>query len=194
MCFNDLQGSEYNEVESERMILRQIHSVSVVPDGALAEMDSPTLLFRRKSSESRVDRHAECLFLPPEHDPISCSICLEEVAPQCLSLLCGHYFHTSCLEQWEEGRCPLCRYHQQPPLISFCAECSACEGLWVCLICGVRLCMGGQGDILDTDSHIYQHFQVSGHALSMGVESRLIFDARVPAMLHQMFYRELGVR
>ncbi len=44
-------------------------------------------------------------------------------------------------------------------------------------------------DILGEDSHIYQHFKDAGHSLSMGLETKYIFDARVPAFLHQMFYK-----
>ena len=44
---------------------------------------------------------------------------------------------------------------------------------------------------MSEDSHIFQHCKDSGHALSMEIETRFLFDARVPAFLHQMFYKQL---
>lgn len=55
----------------------------------------------------------------------------------------------------------------------------------------MRLCCGTSNDILAEDSHIYQHYKDSNHSLSMELETKFIFDARVPAFLHQMFYRDL---
>jgi hypothetical protein len=40
-----------------------------------------------------------------------CSICLDESTDDIKTLLCGHLFHQSCIEEWfkQEESCPLCR-------------------------------------------------------------------------------------
>lgn len=40
-----------------------------------------------------------------------CSICLEDLKANICTILCGHTFHTSCIEKWYEtsANCPICR-------------------------------------------------------------------------------------
>ncbi|KAI3444418.1 hypothetical protein Pfo_001083 [Paulownia fortunei] len=52
--------------------------------------------------------------LEPQEQGTSCTICLEEYSPQdtirCI-ILCQHYFHANCIDQWFEknSSCPVCR-------------------------------------------------------------------------------------
>lgn len=41
----------------------------------------------------------------------TCAICLSGMKKtrNTKVLPCGHYFHNTCLEQWKEGTCPMCR-------------------------------------------------------------------------------------
>lgn len=203
--FDDLFGREYNEVEMERIVLREMKDITVCFSELLKNGENNELqILRKLSGDAEIEKlPPESIFMS-EHrlkprpspksddsDKLFCSICLEEINSETISILCGHYFHCQCLERWEFNTCPLCRYHQQPPVISFCEQCNQCEGLWVCLICGRRLCCGSTNDILGEDSHIYQHYKEVSHSLSMELETKFLFDARVPAFLHQMFYRDL---
>ena len=46
-----------------------------------------------------------------------CTICLDrmdESVSTVLTILCNHKFHSSCLAQWEDPICPVCRYVQIP--------------------------------------------------------------------------------
>jgi hypothetical protein len=60
--------------------------------------------------------------LPPEiKNSNECSICRDNFNPNddVRVLLCKHYFHKSCIDQWlsqENVRCPLCRHDNRQPL------------------------------------------------------------------------------
>ena len=48
-----------------------------------------------------------------------CTICLErmdESVSTVMTILCNHKFHSSCLAQWEDPTCPVCRYVQTPEM------------------------------------------------------------------------------
>ena len=95
-----------------------------------------------------------------------CSICLErmdESVSTVLTILCNHSFHGSCLAQWEDTTCPVCRYVQSPDVVAEqrCSECSSSEDLWICLICGYVGCgryVGG---------HSHAHFLSTEHSYTM---------------------------
>lgn len=83
---------------------------------------------------------------PPGHTELPiCAVCLErmdESVAGVLTILCNHAFHTSCLEQWGDSTCPVCRCVQIPEEqeLSECEECGksapSMDLLWICLICG----------------------------------------------------------
>lgn len=83
---------------------------------------------------------------PPGHTELPiCAVCLErmdESVAGVLTILCNHAFHTSCLEQWGDATCPVCRCVQIPEQqeSSECEECGksapSIDLLWICLICG----------------------------------------------------------
>jgi len=95
-----------------------------------------------------------------------CSICLErmdESVSTVLTILCNHSFHGSCLAQWEDTTCPVCRYVQSPDVVAEqrCSECSSADDLWICLICGYVGCgryVGG---------HSHAHFLATEHSYTM---------------------------
>ena len=37
---------------------------------------------------------------------------MDESVSTVLTILCNHTFHSSCLAQWEDATCPVCRYVQ----------------------------------------------------------------------------------
>lgn len=55
------------------------------------------------------------VFIPNRHilqvDHIDCSICLNNISNGAHSLMCGHIFHSSCIQQWStyHKTCPMCR-------------------------------------------------------------------------------------
>lgn len=48
---------------------------------------------------------------PLHIETFSCSICLDDEENGVITLLCGHRFHQTCIEEWfgHEESCPLCR-------------------------------------------------------------------------------------
>jgi len=57
-----------------------------------------------------------------------------------LTTVCNHSFHSSCISNWTDSSCPVCRYGQEPSDASQCAVCGTSEDLWICVICGVVNC------------------------------------------------------
>lgn len=43
---------------------------------------------------------------------MECSICIEPVMKDKLTVSCGHVFHSCCMKKWKERNknCPLCRH------------------------------------------------------------------------------------
>lgn len=67
---------------------------------------------------------------------------MDESIDGVLTILCNHAFHASCLEQWGDSTCPVCRCVQSPEQAEN-SECDRCgktgpspDALWICLICG----------------------------------------------------------
>ena len=88
---------------------------------------------------------------------------MDESVSTVLTILCNHSFHGSCLAQWEDTTCPVCRYVQSPDVVAEqrCSECSSADDLWICLICGYVGCgryVGG---------HSHAHFLATEHSYTM---------------------------
>jgi RING-H2 zinc finger domain/Zn-finger in ubiquitin-hydrolases and other protein len=64
-----------------------------------------------------------------------------------LTTVCNHSFHLDCLVQWQDSPCPVCRYDHSGlnEALSQCHVCGTTEHNYVCLICGVVSCGGGDG-------------------------------------------------
>ena len=67
---------------------------------------------------------------------------MDESISTVLTILCNHSFHGSCLAQWEDSTCPVCRYVQTPEIVAEqrCSDCQSSEDLWICLVCGYVGC------------------------------------------------------
>lgn len=70
---------------------------------------------KRKSITS--DTCSECK--GNDSNAIDCSICLEHIHKNNKSLVCGHSFHTSCIDNWlnVNFNCPICRRNPNEPII-----------------------------------------------------------------------------
>jgi BRCA1-associated protein len=52
-----------------------------------------------------------------------CPVCLERLDQHIsgvLTTVCNHTFHCTCLSQWADSSCPVCRYVLAPPATSRC--------------------------------------------------------------------------
>ncbi|CAH1800491.1 unnamed protein product [Owenia fusiformis] len=114
-----------------------------------------------------------------------CTVCLErmdESVEGVLTILCNHSFHGSCLKQWGDTSCPVCRYVQTPEVAADnkCFQCSSQESLWICLICGYVGCgryVGG---------HAYSHFQETEHTFSMQLGNNRVWDYAGDNYVHRL--------
>ncbi|KRY76853.1 BRCA1-associated protein [Trichinella pseudospiralis] len=105
----------------------------------------------------------------------TCPVCLErmdESVNGILTVLCNHSFHASCLSQWSDSTCPVCRYYQTPELIrnQKCATCGKSDDLWICLICGNIGC----GRYVE--GHAIKHFEETQHTFSLEVGGQRVWD------------------
>ncbi|XP_066149173.1 BRCA1-associated protein isoform X1 [Euwallacea fornicatus] len=125
---------------------------------------------------------------PPGHTELpTCPVCLErmdESVDGVLTILCNHAFHASCLEQWGDTTCPVCRCVQSPEQ-SETSECEKCgkvspDALWICLICGHVGCgryLGG---------HAASHYRESGHCYALQLGSHRVWDYKGDNFVHRL--------
>lgn len=114
-----------------------------------------------------------------------CTVCLErmdESVDGILTILCNHSFHSSCLANWDDTSCPVCRYIQTPVAVADnrCFQCDAHENLWICLICGVVGC--GRY----ANGHAYGHFKETAHTYSMQLGSNRVWDYTGDNYVHRL--------
>ncbi|KAK7480039.1 hypothetical protein BaRGS_00028676, partial [Batillaria attramentaria] len=114
-----------------------------------------------------------------------CPVCLErmeESVDGVLTVLCNHSFHMSCLAQWGDTTCPVCRYCQTPEEVpdQRCMECGSQESLWICLICGSVGCGRYVG------LHAYRHFQETNHTYAMQLGSNRVWDYAGDNYVHRL--------
>ena len=118
-----------------------------------------------------------------------CSICLErmdESISTVLTILCNHSFHGSCLAQWEDSTCPVCRYVQTPEVVAEqrCSDCQSAEDLWICLVCGYVGCgryVGG---------HSHAHFAQTQHCYTMELGANRVWDYVGDNFVHRLVQTE----
>eukprot|EP01029_Cantina_marsupialis_P022269 TRINITY_DN54281_c0_g1_i1.p1 TRINITY_DN54281_c0_g1~~TRINITY_DN54281_c0_g1_i1.p1 ORF type:complete len:422 (+),score=108.80 TRINITY_DN54281_c0_g1_i1:137-1402(+) len=110
-----------------------------------------------------------------------CPVCLENVKEDdpLITTLCCHVFHTQCLSQWEDERCPLCRYVMTTSS-DHCDMCCEEDDLHMCLICGFVGCGTEEG------SHAYEHFENTGHAYSVELDSQRVWDFSGGGFVHRL--------
>ncbi|KRT81790.1 zinc finger protein, partial [Oryctes borbonicus] len=129
-------------------------------------------------------------FPPPGHTELpTCPVCLErmdESIDGVLTILCNHAFHASCLEQWGDSTCPVCRCVQSPEQAEN-SECDRCgksgpspDALWICLICGHVGCGRYQG------GHAHSHYRESGHCYALQLGSHRVWDYKGDNFVHRL--------
>ncbi|KAK7088267.1 BRCA1-associated protein-like [Littorina saxatilis] len=114
-----------------------------------------------------------------------CPVCLErmeESVDGVLTVLCNHSFHMSCLAQWGDTTCPVCRYCQTPEEVpdQLCMQCGSQESLWICLICGSVGCGRYVG------LHAYKHFQETNHTYAMQLGTNRVWDYAGDNYVHRL--------
>lgn len=129
----------------------------------------------------------------------TCPVCLERMdeSTGLLTILCQHVFHCTCLQKWRGSGCPVCRYTQNDPskrllhphsaadadddsVQNECRVCHSNVNLWICLICGNVGC--GRYDA----AHAFSHYNDTGHAFALDMETQRVWDYSSDAYVHRL--------
>ncbi|TRY74564.1 hypothetical protein TCAL_09740, partial [Tigriopus californicus] len=107
---------------------------------------------------------------------------MDESISTVLTILCNHTFHGSCLAQWSDSTCPVCRYIQTPNRVEeeICSECQSSDDLWMCLVCGYVGCgryVGG---------HSHAHFKDTGHNYTLELGQNRVWDYVGDNFVHRL--------
>lgn len=123
----------------------------------------------------------------------TCPVCLERMDSNATGLLtipCQHTFHCTCLAQWPDSSCPVCRHGKidvpsEPVQSHSCCQCPSLTNLWVCIICGSIGC--GRYD----NKHAFAHFKETGHCFAMDLNSQRIWDYSSDSYVHRLLQNEV---
>ncbi|KAF5739052.1 BRCA1-associated protein [Tripterygium wilfordii] len=113
----------------------------------------------------------------------SCPVCLEKLDQETggiLTTICNHTFHCSCISNWTDSSCPVCRYCQQQPEKSICSVCQTSENLWICVICGFVGCGRYKG------GHAIKHWKETQHCYSLELETQRVWDYAGDNYVHRL--------
>lgn len=119
----------------------------------------------------------------------SCPVCLERLDEDTggvVTTVCSHSFHSSCLAQWNDASCPVCRYCQSPPEPPMCAKCGSSEDVWICLICGAVGC--GRYSY----GHAKEHWLETSHCYSMELSTKRVWDYVGDTYVHRLLQSKAG--
>jgi BRCA1-associated protein len=130
---------------------------------------------------------------PPLPDSLSevpsCPVCLErldESSGGVVTTVCSHSFHSSCLVQWNDASCPVCRYCHSPPEPPQCTICGSTEDVWICLICGSVGC--GRY----SHAHAKEHWLQTSHCYSMELPTKRVWDYVGDTYVHRLLQSKAG--
>ncbi|KAL8502014.1 hypothetical protein ACS0TY_021224 [Phlomoides rotata] len=113
----------------------------------------------------------------------SCAVCLERLDQDTagiLTTICNHSFHCSCISNWGDSSCPVCRYCQQQPEKSTCYVCQTSENLWMCIICGFVGCGRYK------EGHAINHWEETEHCYSIELETQRVWDYAGDNYVHRL--------
>ena len=125
----------------------------------------------------------------------SCPVCLDRLdneASGVVTTVCSHAFHASCMSNWEDNSCPVCRYTTSPDAVTAC-HCPGCEetsetaALWACLICGSVGC--GRYDGKDA----LEHWRETGHCYAMELRTQRVWDYVRDGFVHRLIQSKAGL-
>lgn len=170
-------------------------------------LSSPTTSYPRMSNDPFIPASASSKPLAPRTPSLielpTCPVCLERMdeTTGLLTIPCQHVFHCSCLEKWSGGGCPVCRYTHDDfssrlgsyklktkvqgeyDIYDGPRECEVCHvetSLWQCLICAKVGCGRYEG------KHAYTHFEETGHAFSIDLDSKRVWDYVGDGYVHRI--------
>mmetsp|Transcript_8084 Transcript_8084/g.20861 ORF Transcript_8084/g.20861 Transcript_8084/m.20861 type:complete len:867 (-) Transcript_8084:109-2709(-) len=124
----------------------------------------------------------------PQQELPTCPVCLDRLDESVSGILttsCNHTFHAFCLKGWMDIRCPVCRYCEMPSSeakqhSSRCEVCGSSDSLWICLICGYVGC--GRYTL----AHSKSHWEESGHAYALEIETQRVWDYVGDEFVHRL--------
>lgn len=208
---HEWNGKIFNTMEPETCHVVFLKSVELIHTSAVQQhnsgLSSPTTSYPRMSNDPFIPPSASAKPLAPRTPSLvelpTCPVCLERMdeTTGLLTIPCQHVFHCTCLEKWSGGGCPVCRYTHDDfssRISSYkyksktpgeyeveddpreCEVCHADTSLWQCLICAKVGCGRYEG------KHAYLHFEETGHAFSIDLESKRVWDYVGDGYVHRI--------
>jgi len=112
-----------------------------------------------------------------------CPVCLDRLDQHIsgvVTTVCNHSFHCTCLSQWADTSCPVCRYILAPTETPVCQECGTDESLWMCIICGYVGCgRYHQG-------HAREHWANTDHCYCLELKTQRVWDYVGDGYVHRL--------
>ncbi|EFH55175.1 hypothetical protein ARALYDRAFT_901299 [Arabidopsis lyrata subsp. lyrata] len=161
--FHHFRGKQFNSLEED--LCRLLFTLDVQFTGYSGSID-----------------HTQPSAAGPIEQP-TCPVCLERLDQDTggiLTTMCNHSFHCSCISNWPDSSCPVCRYCQQQPENSVCCVCQTTENLWMCVICGVVGCGRYK------EGHARRHWEETEHCYSLELETQRVWDYAGDNYVHRL--------
>jgi len=123
---------------------------------------------------------------PGQTELPACPVCLERLDDHItgggtLTTVCGHVFHSSCMQRWAGASCPVCRHCTSGSASSTrCAACGSRADLWICLLCGHVGCGRYRA------GHAAGHFHETCHTYALELESQRVWDYAADGYVHRL--------